>query len=111
MPIYDYLCDACGHEFEREQSMNDRPVRTCPRCRARKVRRLISRTSFVLKGGGWYRDLYSSSKPSSKGQGGGESAGDASSAKDASSEKKGASSDASTKKGGADARSGSRAAA
>ncbi len=103
MPIYDYLCDACGHEFEREQSMNDRPVRTCPRCRARKVRRLISRTSFVLKGGGWYRDLYSSSKPSSKKEGGGEpsSAG----TPEAGSSSKGG------KKDGAEAGAGPRAAA
>ena len=38
-------------------------MKTCPACRARKVRRLISRTGFVLKGGGWYSDLYSSAKP------------------------------------------------
>lgn len=103
MPIYDYLCDACGHEFEREQSMNDRPVRTCPRCRARKVRRLISRTSFVLKGGGWYRDLYSSSKPASRKEGGGESS-------TAGASEKGSSS-GSGQKGGAEGGPGSRAAA
>jgi putative FmdB family regulatory protein len=62
MPIYEYLCKGCGHEFEREQRITDKPVRTCPKCRARKVQRLISQTSFVLKGGGWYSDLYSSAK-------------------------------------------------
>jgi putative FmdB family regulatory protein len=63
MPTYEYLCNACGHEFEREQRITDDPVKTCPECRKRKVKRLISRTSFVLKGGGWYSDLYSSQKP------------------------------------------------
>jgi putative FmdB family regulatory protein len=63
MPIYEYLCEKCGHEFEREQRITEDPVKTCPKCSARKVRRLISRTGFVLKGGGWYSDLYSSAKP------------------------------------------------
>jgi putative FmdB family regulatory protein len=63
LPIYEYLCEKCGHEFEREQRITDDPVKVCPACRAKKVRRLISRTAFVLKGSGWYSDLYSSSKP------------------------------------------------
>ncbi len=63
MPTYEYLCNGCGHEFEREQRITDDPVKTCPECRKRKVKRLISRTSFVLKGSGWYSDLYSSQKP------------------------------------------------
>jgi putative FmdB family regulatory protein len=54
--------------FEVEQKMSDPPVSVCPKCKAKKVERLISRTSFQLKGGGWYGDLYASSKPgSSKG--------------------------------------------
>lgn len=64
MPTYEYRCDACGHEFEREQRITEDPIKGCPSCKARKARRLISRTSFVLKGGGWYSDLYSS--PGSK---------------------------------------------
>lgn len=63
MPIYEYACEKCGHEFERSQRITEDPVKTCPSCKAKKVRRLISRTAFVLKGGGWYSDLYSSSKP------------------------------------------------
>ncbi|MEM7411943.1 MAG: zinc ribbon domain-containing protein [Myxococcota bacterium] len=63
MPIYEYACDNCGHEFEVEQRMSDDPVKKCPVCEALKVKRLISKTSFVLKGGGWYSDLYSSQKP------------------------------------------------
>ena len=61
MPVYEYACSKCGHEFEASQRITDEPIKTCPVCRARKVKRLISQTSFVLKGGGWYSDLYSSS--------------------------------------------------
>ncbi len=60
MPTYEYRCDKCGHEFEREQRITEDPIKTCPKCKAQKARRLISVTSFVLKGGGWYADLYSS---------------------------------------------------
>jgi putative FmdB family regulatory protein len=65
MPIYEYRCDKCEHEFEAEQRITEEPLRICPKCRARKLRRLISQTSFVLKGGGWYSDLYGSSKAKS----------------------------------------------
>jgi putative FmdB family regulatory protein len=65
MPVYEYLCKACDHEFEREQRITEKPIKKCPRCGAMKAKRLISRTSFVLKGGGWYSDLYSSSRPGS----------------------------------------------
>ena len=60
MPVYEYACGKCGHEFEAEQRIIEAPLKTCPRCHARKLKRLISQTSFVLKGGGWYADLYSS---------------------------------------------------
>ncbi|MCP5043009.1 MAG: zinc ribbon domain-containing protein [bacterium] len=66
MPIYEYLCEKCGHEFEREQRITADPIKTCPECKARKVKKLISQTSFVLKGGGWYNDLYSSTKKDDK---------------------------------------------
>src|SRR5215471_3838159 len=82
MPIYEYRCDKCEREFEVEQRITDPPLGACPKCRSRKVRRLISQTSFVLKGGGWYSDLYSSksSSPASKEKEGG---GDAKESKDA----------------------------
>src|SRR5678816_2026649 len=63
MPIYEYACGACGHRFEEWQKMSDKPIRTCPKCKAKKVEKLISQTSFTLKGGGWYSDLYSAPKP------------------------------------------------
>ena len=65
MPVYEYLCKGCGHEFEREQRISDAPVKKCPSCGSLKARRQISRTSYVLKGGGWYSDLYGS-KPAAK---------------------------------------------
>jgi putative FmdB family regulatory protein len=61
MAIYEYACEKCESEFEMEQRITDDPIKTCPRCKSKKIKRLISRTSFVLKGGGWYSDLYSSS--------------------------------------------------
>jgi putative FmdB family regulatory protein len=63
MPIYEYACGACGHRFEEWQKMSDKPIRTCPKCKAKKVEKLISQTSFTLKGGGWYSDLYAGPKP------------------------------------------------
>jgi putative FmdB family regulatory protein len=81
MPIYEYHCSKCETDFEVEQRITDNPVKTCPQCRSRKVKRLISQTSFVLKGGGWYSDLYSSAGASDKK----ESADGASSSSDSSS--------------------------
>jgi putative FmdB family regulatory protein len=66
MPVYEYICKGCDHEFEREQRITDGPIKKCPHCGAMKAKRLISRTSFVLKGGGWYSDLYSSNRSDSK---------------------------------------------
>lgn len=58
MPIYEYRCPDCGHEFERLQSYKDPAVTDCPSCGAGQVKKLISKTSFALKGGGWYKDHY-----------------------------------------------------
>ncbi len=56
MPIYEYDCPRCG-PFERLQSIQDDALKRCPSCR-RKVTKLISQSSFHLKGGGWYADAY-----------------------------------------------------
>jgi len=69
MPTYEYACKGCGHQFEREQRISDPPLKKCPSCGALKARRQISRTSFVLKGGGWYSDLYGAAKPAKAGSG------------------------------------------
>ncbi|MGZ6780512.1 MAG: FmdB family zinc ribbon protein [Mycobacterium sp.] len=63
MPTYEYRCQSCQHELEAFQSIKDAPLTDCPACHEHKLERLISATSFQLKGGGWYKDLYSSSKP------------------------------------------------
>ncbi len=57
MPIYEYMCRECGHRFEKLQSISEEPVRTCPQCGG-PVKKLISRTSFILKGTGWYATDY-----------------------------------------------------
>jgi putative FmdB family regulatory protein len=62
MPTYEYACSSCQHEWEFEQSIKDAPLTECPACHAATARRQISRGGgFILKGGGWYADLYSSS--------------------------------------------------
>jgi putative FmdB family regulatory protein len=58
MPTYDYLCTACGHAFEREQRMTEDPIKKCPKCGKAKAQRQITGGNFILKGGGWYADLY-----------------------------------------------------
>ena len=61
MPTYEYVCSSCKNEWEFEQSMKDNALTECPRCKEQTARRQISRgTGFILKGGGWYSDLYSS---------------------------------------------------
>jgi putative FmdB family regulatory protein len=54
MPIYEYRCDACGHELEAMQKMSEAPLTDCPACEAASLRKLISAAGFRLKGGGWY---------------------------------------------------------
>lgn len=56
---YDYFCASCDEQFEFEQSIKDDPLSTCPKCHSQNVKRLISGGSFVLKGDGWAKDLYS----------------------------------------------------
>jgi len=62
MPIYEYKCKACGHEFEVFQKMSDKPVKKCEACGKQKAERQISQTSFVLKGTGWYATDYAGHK-------------------------------------------------
>jgi putative FmdB family regulatory protein len=59
---YEYLCTACGHAWEAEQSISAAPLTTCPNCHQENAKRQVSGgAGFILKGGGWYADLYSSS--------------------------------------------------
>jgi putative FmdB family regulatory protein len=63
MPTYEYRCNGCGRDFEYVQRMSDDDLVKCEVCGEDKLEKLISRTAFQLKGGGWYKDLYSSTKP------------------------------------------------
>lgn len=60
MPIYEYECQACGHQFEALQKVSDAPLRKCPECGKPKLRKLMSAPSFRLKGGGWYETDFKS---------------------------------------------------
>lgn len=57
MPIYEYRCLKCSNEFEAMQKFSDAPLSKCPSCGG-KAKRLISRSSFQLKGSGWYLTDY-----------------------------------------------------
>lgn len=58
---YEYACSACGHAWEAEQSINASPLTECPDCHQATAKRQVSGgAGFILKGGGWYADLYSS---------------------------------------------------
>lgn len=59
MPTYDYVCDACEHQFEHRQSMSSDRLRTCPQCKKRKLRRLIgSGAGVIFRGSGFYETDY-----------------------------------------------------
>jgi putative FmdB family regulatory protein len=98
MPVYEYECKACGRDFEYQQRMSDPDKTICEVCGG-ALDRLISRTAFSLKGGGWYKDLYASPKPESGDKGGkadkagGESGGGKADAPAASADKPAAKSD------------------
>jgi putative FmdB family regulatory protein len=67
MPTYEYGCEACGNEWEEVQRITEPPREVCPKCGKTAAHRLISAgTNFILKGGGWYSDLYSSPKGGAK---------------------------------------------
>lgn len=88
MPIYEYRCSECGDEFEAIQKFSDKPLKSCGKCGG-KLEKLLSRSGFMLKGGGWYADGYkkggsaakvTGSKASSDKGSGGSSSGGSSSA-------------------------------
>lgn len=76
MPIYEYQCTSCGHQLEAFQKITEAPLTDCPNCHKETLEKLISATSFQLKGTGWYAtDFRDKGKPKKKetedGEGGG----------------------------------------
>ena len=77
MPIYEYQCQKCG-TFEVTQRITEKPLGKCPTCKG-KVKKLISNTSFQLKGTGWYVTDYArkdNNKGAEKGENGAKSSGE-----------------------------------
>ena len=54
MPVYTYRCESCGVQFERHQSFHDSPLRTCPECRKKSLKKVITPTKIIFKGSGFY---------------------------------------------------------
>jgi len=57
MPVYEYCCNSCNFQFELRQKFSDQPADRCPECGG-SVRKIVSATSFSLKGAGWFGDGY-----------------------------------------------------
>jgi putative FmdB family regulatory protein len=69
MPIYEYQCQKCQHQFETIRKISDPPLVTCPTCGDDSLRKLVSKAAFRLKGGGWYEtDFKSGSKKNVAGE-------------------------------------------
>lgn len=62
MPIYDYQCNACGHQMEAIQRISDAPLQECPVCHQSTLVKQVSAPSFRLKGGGWYETDFKTGK-------------------------------------------------
>ena len=59
MPTYEYVCKSCSNHWEEDKKINDPPQDTCPKCKKKTAKRLISGgTGFILKGSGWFKDGY-----------------------------------------------------
>lgn len=71
MPIYEYECTACAHNFEVIQRMSDVPLVDCPACAQPQLRKKLSAAAFHLKGSGWYQtDFKGGNKPPVESEGG-----------------------------------------
>src|SRR5687767_7911376 len=54
MPVYTYRCENCGVQFERHQSFTDAPLKTCPECRKKALKKVITPSKVIFKGSGFY---------------------------------------------------------
>jgi len=69
MPIYEYVCSDCGHEFEALQKMSDVALCDCPACEKQSLKKKISAPGFRLSGSGWYETDFKSDKQKNLSQG------------------------------------------
>jgi putative FmdB family regulatory protein len=60
MPIYEYVCNECGHQLEALQKLNDAPLLECPACEKAALKKKISAPGFRLSGSGWYETDFKS---------------------------------------------------
>lgn len=78
VPIYEYRCESCGAELEKLQKISDPPLLECPECGKDSLKKLVSASSFRLKGSGWYEtDFKTGKKKNGVGEGAAEGAGNA----------------------------------
>ena len=102
MPIYEYRCDSCGHQFDALQKLSDDPLRDCPKCGESALKKMLSAPSFQLKGTGWYETDFKDKKKDNESTGESSSSSSspdsASSSSDSSSSKSDASSSSSDSK-------------
>jgi putative FmdB family regulatory protein len=54
MPVYTYRCENCGIQFEKHQSFTDNPLKTCPECKKKALKKVITPTKIIFKGSGFY---------------------------------------------------------
>ncbi|HET9907387.1 MAG TPA: zinc ribbon domain-containing protein [Anaerolineales bacterium] len=54
MPVYVYRCASCGHQFERHQFFHDEPLKICPSCRKKTLKKVITPSKVIFKGSGFY---------------------------------------------------------
>lgn len=66
MPVYTYRCESCGVQFERQQSFHDAPLKTCPECRKKALKKVITPTKIIFKGSGFYATDHKSPSGSEK---------------------------------------------
>jgi putative FmdB family regulatory protein len=66
MPVYTYRCEACGVQFEKHQSFHEEPLKTCPECRKKKLKKVITPTKVIFKGSGFYATDHKSPSGSEK---------------------------------------------
>ena len=86
MPVYTYRCESCGVQFERHQFFHDAPLKICPECRKKTLRKVITPTKVIFKGSGFYSTDHKS--PSGEKSPSGNNSSSASKPQDGNSDKK-----------------------